>query len=48
MIKKSMNKIYFDIANSAQKVFEEVYFHQIKYLKRSQNLKILLFQVVVR
>ena len=39
--KKPMNKKYFDIANSAQRVFEDVYFHQIKYLKNisnSQNL----------
>ena len=36
-----MKKIYFDIANSAQRIFEEVYFHQIKYLKKvskSENL----------
>ena len=32
-----MKKIYFDIANSAQRIFEEVYFHQIKYLKKVSN-----------
>ena len=35
--KKPMKKIYFDIANSAQRIFEEVYFHQIKYLKKVSN-----------